>query len=205
MEDGSKSMMKRIGEADPWFAHANFSNVNLAGISAGGYIVHYLSIQACWKVYWEDLRIKGMILLQHAFGAEERCLSETKFHGGQFLSLKLANMFWELALSRGTNRDHHFCNPLGQVFRPQFANAPLPPMLVLIGRRDFMSSRQKEYCEILEKLGKLQVQMVEFEEEEHGFVGLQLENDNSLKLLKAASDFVKTGGGKFSSVPKTGV
>eukprot|EP01018_Ginkgo_biloba_P030745 Gb_10946 [translate_table: standard] len=138
------------------------------------------------------------------FRAEERCLLETKFYGGQFLSLKLANMFWELALSIGTNKDHHFCNPLGEVFPPQFANAPLPLMLVLIGDHDFMSSRQKEYCDILEKLGK-QDQMVEFEEEEHGFVGLKLENDNSLKILKVASDFIKTGGGKLSLVPEIGV
>eukprot|EP01018_Ginkgo_biloba_P013996 Gb_31960 [translate_table: standard] len=190
----SQSMKKKENRegVDPWFdSHADFSNVYLGGSSAGGNIAHHLGMS--WvsaQKNWQQLRMRGMILLQPAFAGEERSASEIKYCEGPILNLKFDDMVWRLALPVGSNKDHRFSNPFGPQ-SPSLTDATLPPMIVVIGGRDLLSSRHLEYCQALKKCGK-QIRVLLFEEEDHGFIGRNLEGQSSLRVLECVCDFFKS-------------
>ncbi|RZB92118.1 Carboxylesterase 1 [Glycine soja] len=58
----------------------------------------------------EPLKIRGLILCQVFFGGTQRCESEIRLKDDEVVPLCVIDMFWELALPVGVNRDHEYCN-----------------------------------------------------------------------------------------------
>eukprot|EP01018_Ginkgo_biloba_P014033 Gb_12887 [translate_table: standard] len=187
----SQSMKKKDGQAaEPWLdSHADFSNVYLMGDSAGGNIVHHLIMSRALED-WEPLQIRGGLLVQPFFGGEIRTESEIKCSERAVLNLKMSDTFWRLALPLGTNKNHHFSNPFG----PESAclsQMVIPPLLVAVGGKDQLRDRQLRYCEYLKECGK-QVEVMVFDEEEHGFYALNVDAEGYNKLMQRAALFVSS-------------
>eukprot|EP01018_Ginkgo_biloba_P014027 Gb_30365 [translate_table: standard] len=180
------------GEAmDPWLnSRADFSKVFLMGDSSGGNIVHHLILRSD-VLKRNPLQIKGLVLVQPFFGGEERTQSEMSCPESAVLTLKYCDMFWNLALPMEGSREHHFSNPFSPAESPYLAQAVLPPMVVVIGCHDLLRDRQLEYCRVLRNFGK-QIQVLEFEEEEHAFYALKLNSESSEKLLQYTSQFINS-------------
>jgi acetyl esterase/lipase len=142
------------------------------------------------------MRIRGLILLYPYFGGEARTASETKDRREvPLFTVEDSDLLWRLALPTGSNRDHHFCNPLaphtGALDVWSLAGT-LPPTVMVIGGRDILRDKQLEYCEFLKKCDKQIIEILEFEEEDHGFTLVKIEQPSSMKLIEYASHFIKS-------------
>eukprot|EP01018_Ginkgo_biloba_P014031 Gb_12886 [translate_table: standard] len=186
----SESIKKRNGEAmDPWLnSFADFSNVFLMGDSAGGNIVHHLIMRMGELQGWNPLQIRGALLLQPFFGGKKRTQSEMKCPETARVSLSVCDRLWRMALPIGADRNHPFSNP----FCPKslsLSKVVFPPLLVSFGGKDCLSDRCLQYCEALKKCGK-QVELIVFDEEEHGFHSFKLDCESSKKVMEHAALFV---------------
>ncbi|KAH9302755.1 hypothetical protein KI387_014338 [Taxus chinensis] len=157
---------------DPWLhSHADLSNIFVAGESAGGNVAHHLG---CW-VAAQDAKNAGA----------DRTPSEARDPG----LMEQADIMWRYALPVGSNRDHPFCNPVGEGRESAVSTLALPPMLFVIAGLDALLDRLLQYCELLKKCGK-QVEVAMFDEDDHGFTLFNAESDNSLEAIRRFSDFI---------------
>lgn len=196
----SMAISRGGGGRDPWFnSHADFSKVFLMGDSAGGNIAHRLGMWTSGQDWGGDMRVIGLILLYPYFGGEARTASESEDRqDNPTFTLKASDDRWRLALPVGSNRDHYFCNPLAPISESQEAWSlarSLFRTVMVIGGRDILRDRQLEYCEILKKrYGKQFIEVVVFEEEDHSFAVLKIEEQSSKKVMEYASKFIKSVG-----------
>lgn len=138
------------------------------------------------------MRIRGLILLYPFYGGEARTASETREkQGTPPFTVEDSDFSWRLALPAGSNRDHHFCNPLTVSLDVWSLGGPLPPTVMVIAGLDILRNKQLEYCDFLKKCGDQIIEVVEFEEEDHGFTLLKMDEQNSLKVIEYASNFIK--------------
>lgn len=176
-------------EHDPWLdSYADFSKIYLLGDSAGANILHHAVLRCGGVESWSPMRVRGAIFVQPYFGSELRTRSESECPSDAFLSLELSDAFWRLSLPVGSDRNHHFCNP-GSPGTSKLEEVPFPPLLVAIGGRDILRDRGHEYCESLKECGK-SVEVVVFEEEEHGFYALKPHCHSSERLMEQISRFI---------------
>ncbi|KAM7280301.1 hypothetical protein ACFE04_007435 [Oxalis oulophora] len=136
-----------------WLSCCNFSNVFLAGDSAGANIAYNVSIKLQDSNFLRPLQIKGLILIQPFFGGESRTSSEK--HANQpinsALTLQASDTYWRLALPFGASRDHLLCNPLANSGLRQ---VKLPTTMVCVSEMDILKDRNLEFCSALAKGGK---------------------------------------------------
>ncbi|KAI3744309.1 hypothetical protein L1987_57388 [Smallanthus sonchifolius] len=118
-EDGEKALMwlkqQALSESNKWWSNqCDFTNMFLAGDSAGGNIAHHVTLRLCANcAHLKPLIFKGNILIQPFFGGESRTGSETLMvqPRGSALDLTTSDTYWRLSLPKGANRDHPWCNP----------------------------------------------------------------------------------------------
>lgn len=174
-------------DGDPWLqTHADFSRVFLAGDSAGGNIVHHLTVKGN---DWNPLQIRGAVMVQPAFAGEQRTQSEIESPKDLQEQIVRRRM---LALPKGADdTDHPFYNPFtASSDRPTLADAILPPVLIVIGGRDMLRDREKAYYESLVKHGKA-AQIIVFEEENHAFYVFKQDGESTNGLIEHIARFVK--------------
>lgn len=142
------------------------------------------------------MRIRGLILLYPFFGGEERTASETREkQGTSTFTLEDSDACWRLALPLGSNRDHHFCNPLApDTGGPDVwsLSGALPPTVMVIAELDILRSKQLEYCELLKKCSEQVIEVVEIEGEDHGFDALKMDEQNATKVMEYVCNFIKS-------------
>ncbi|BAT97823.1 hypothetical protein VIGAN_09138600 [Vigna angularis var. angularis] len=98
------------------------------------------------------LRIRGLVLNQPMFGGEKRTGSELKFAADQVLPLPVLDLLWSMALPKGTDRDHRYCNPM--VKGPHHDNVKKVAKCLVVGfNGDIMVDRQQEFVTMLVKCG----------------------------------------------------
>lgn len=176
-------------EQDPWLeSYADFSAVYLMGDSAGGNIAHHVVALRGGVEAWNPIKLKGSILVEPFFGAEQRTLSESESPCDAVLNLELSDACWRLSLPVGSDRDHPFSYPCSPG-APKLENMSLPPLLVAIGGRDMLRDRGQEYCELLKQHEK-SVEVVVFGEEEHGFYVLRPQSQSCERLIQEISRFI---------------
>ena len=173
---------------DPWLAsHADFSNVYLAGDSAGANIVHQLGIRASRR-NWDRLCLQGAILVHPGFGGEERIGRELgpEAEVGEFN--KLTDAVWSISLPSGADKDHPFSNPIGPR-SPALSTLVYGRMLVFVAERDLLRDRGVLYYEALKKASK-DADLIMTEGEDHVFHLFNPKSENAPLMLKRISDFI---------------
>lgn len=187
---------------DPWLAcHADFSNVFVAGDSAGGNIAHQLGIRASTR-NWGRLCLQGAILVHPAFGGEERigCElgSEAAVEG--IYDNKSIDLVWSICLPAGADKDHPFCNPVGPR-SPALSTLVYGRMLVFVAAKDLLRDRGTLYYEALKKAGK-DADWVMTEGEGHVFHLNNPNSENAPVMLKRISDFIHSSSSDHCKNPK---
>ncbi|KAF3956943.1 hypothetical protein CMV_017997 [Castanea mollissima] len=91
--------------------YGDISRCYLHGCSNGGNMAFVTALEATRKEL-EPLRIAGSIMNQPLFSGKERTNSEIQSCDDPVLPLCAQDMFWELALPEGEDRDIWYCNPM---------------------------------------------------------------------------------------------
>lgn len=174
-EDGQKALMwvkqqALSGSNQRWLKQCDFSNVFLAGDSAGGNIAHNVMLRLCAN--WANLKpliFKGNILIQPFFGGESRTGSETLAvqPSWSVLNLIASDTYWRLSLPKGANRDHPWCNPVAKGSIKLERMAYLATM-VCVSEMDILKDRNMEFCGVLGNSG-IQVEHVVYKGVGHAF------------------------------------
>ncbi|KAJ0445259.1 putative carboxylesterase [Helianthus annuus] len=174
-EDGRKALMwvkqQALRESNTWWSKkCDFTNVFLAGDSAGANIAHNMTIRLCAnRTHLKPLIFKGNILIQPFFGGESRTDSETLMvqPPGSALNLKASDTYWRLALPKGANRDHPWCNPCAKKSNMVEGKRYLPTM-VCSSELDILKDRNMEFCGVVGTLG-IEVDHVVYKGVGHAF------------------------------------
>ncbi|XP_030552161.1 probable carboxylesterase 6 [Rhodamnia argentea] len=207
-EDGFKALMwlgRQLLEASSewWTRRCNFSRVFLAGDSAGANIAHHLAARLASDDGTElkaanSLCFEGAILIQPFFGGEARTESEkhaARQPPSSALTVAASDTYWRLALPRGSNRDHPWCNPLKQDERRGCNSGKtrvLPRTLVCVSERDILRDRNVEYCGALAEAGNV-VECVMHAGVGHAFQVLsksQMAQARALEMMSHVGAFV---------------
>lgn len=158
---------------DEWISNfADTSNTSLMGSSAGANIAYQVGLRAASIAEeLKPLNIKGLILHQPFFGGIKRTESELRFADDKYFPLLGADLFWDLALPVGADRDHEYCNPMAGVKPDLFDKIRALGWKILItGQKgDPLSDRQIEFFKMLQETGVETVGKFE----EGGFHGIE--------------------------------
>lgn len=135
-------------KGDSWIRdYADVSRTFLYGASAGGNIVYHAALRIL-DMDLQPLTIVGTIMNQPLFGGKTRAKSELKMATDTFFPLPAIDLLWELALPKGTDRDHRFCNPLNDA--PSKAKARRLCRTLVIGfGGDPLIDRQQAFVRML--------------------------------------------------------
>ncbi|KAI3423502.1 Abhydrolase_3 domain-containing protein, partial [Psidium guajava] len=185
-----------------WTKRCNFSRVFLAGDSAGANIAHHLATRLASDRGTEleaanSLHFEGAILIQPFFGGEAR--TESEKHAAQppssALTVAASDTYWRLALPRGSNRDHPWCDPLKQDER-RGCNSEKPRALrrtlVCVSERDILRDRNVEYSRALAEAGNV-VECVVYDGVGHAFQVLsksQMAQARAIEMMSHVEAFV---------------
>ncbi|GLT34027.1 hypothetical protein SLA2020_085730 [Shorea laevis] len=163
-EDGVHALMwvknqalSGSNEQNWWISRCNFSNLFIAGDSAGANIAYNVTLRvASDSINIKPLLLKGTILIQPFFGGEARTASEK--HSAQpassALTLSASDTYWRLSLPLGANRDHPWCNPLAKGSASKLHEQNLQATMVCISELDILKDRNLEFCSALAGAGK---------------------------------------------------
>ncbi|THU51643.1 hypothetical protein C4D60_Mb06t33180 [Musa balbisiana] len=172
---------------DPWVTgHGDFSRCFLMGSSAGANMAYHAGLLAT-ALELLPLRLLGLILNQPYFGGVERTPSETRSEEDIILPLRANDMLWHLALPKGADRDHEFCNPAVAV-PPELRH--LPKCLVKGFEGDPLVDRQREFAKMLEREGASVVALFD----EGGFHAVELFDPATAEALFAEVRQFISGG-----------
>ena len=165
--------------------YGDISRCYLHGSSNGGNMVFFTALEAT-RMELEPLRIAGNIMNQPLFGGMERTNSEMQSIDDPSFPLCVQDMFWELSLPEGVDRDIWYCNPM--VEGPYTsAISKLGRCLVIGFCGDALIDRHQEFVTMLVKH---QVQ-IEAQFSNIGFHAIELiDRDTANELVEIAKGFI---------------
>ncbi|KAJ8749000.1 hypothetical protein K2173_013440 [Erythroxylum novogranatense] len=171
---------------EPWLKkHADFTRCFLYGSDNGGNIVFNAALRAV-DIDLNPLKIVGLIMNQPLFGGKQRSKSELNFATDQVLPLPVLDLLWELALPKGTDRDHRYCNPMCE--GPHMNKlSSFQRRLVFGFGMDPLIDRQQEFVQMLVTHGV----QVEAHFDEVGFHGIDIvDNRRAIALHNIIKQFI---------------
>uniref|UniRef100_A0A7N0T5W8 Alpha/beta hydrolase fold-3 domain-containing protein n=1 Tax=Kalanchoe fedtschenkoi TaxID=63787 RepID=A0A7N0T5W8_KALFE len=200
-EDGLKTLMwvkqqaassVGVSSNELWVRSLNLSKMFLAGDSAGANIAYHVSKMLSPNML-RPLCIKGTILLQPFFGGELRTNSEKYLtqSARSALTLEASDAYWRMALPRGANRDHPWCNPVAHKLSIKSEDMQVAT-LVCIAEMDIMRDRSMEYCAALGAAGH-KVEFAVSKGVGHAFQILnksQHAQNRTLEMIKQVKNFI---------------
>ncbi|GAB2290883.1 hypothetical protein Dimus_025146 [Dionaea muscipula] len=147
---------------------ADFSRCFLVGRQNGANIAFNAAIRVS-AMQLSPLRICGVVLNQPMFSGKQRTKSELRYATDDLLPLPVLDLMWELALPKGTDRDHRYCNPMkDEVQRKKVGD--IGRCLVIGYGQDPMIDKQREFVSMLVGNGA----RVEAHFDDIGFHGIDL-------------------------------
>lgn len=153
---------------DQWLRdYADYSRCYLYGASCGANIAYNAALRLL-ETKIEPLKIVGMIMNQPFIGGKKRTKSELKLATDQYFPLPVIDLLWELALPRGMDRDHRFCNPLTENNKEKLKS--IGRCLVIGFGGDPLIDRQQEFVKMLVMSGV----MVEAKFDDVGFHNIDM-------------------------------
>ncbi|XP_075675279.1 putative carboxylesterase 9 [Castanea sativa] len=165
--------------------YGDISRCYLHGTSNGGNMVFFTALEAT-STELEPLRIAGNIMNQPLFGGMERTNSEIQSIKDPMLPLCVQDMFWELSLPEGVDRDIWYCNPMVEGPHTS-AISKLGRCLVIGFCGDAIIDRQQEFVTMLVKHGV----QIEAQFSNIGFHAIELiDRERANYLVEIAKDFI---------------
>ncbi|KAJ4848479.1 hypothetical protein Tsubulata_003352 [Turnera subulata] len=170
-------------KGEPWLKdYGDLSCCYMHGDDSGGNIVFHAALRAT-SLDLSPLKVAGLIMNQPLFGGKQRTQSEMKYATDQILPLPVLDLIWELALPKGTDRGHRYCNPMVDgPHREMLHN--LPRSLVIGFGMDPLIDRQQDFVEMLALNGA----QVEAQFDQVGFHRIELVDT---KRAVAINDLIK--------------
>lgn len=129
--------------------YGDFSRCYLYGCGNGANMAFFVSL----KAHELQLGLAGIIMNQPMFGGERRSKSEIEFATEDFLPLPVYDLMWDLALPKGVNRDHRYCNPIMEGPHRRFICGVGRCLVIGFGHQHIMIDRQQEFVSLLVKCG----------------------------------------------------
>ncbi|BFI42209.1 protein MpGID1L4 [Marchantia polymorpha subsp. ruderalis] len=154
--------------SEPWLrSHADFDRCYYMGDSAGGNLVHHLSVRALSEDL-RPLRVRGQILVQPGFGGATRTPSELYWAFESSLSLRAIDLFWKLALPVDAQRSHPACHVFPKLEEMVELKVALPDTLLVIGGRDPLQDWEKLYYDTQQR-SCTNIRLLMYDDAIHGF------------------------------------
>ncbi|KAK6920226.1 Alpha/beta hydrolase fold-3 [Dillenia turbinata] len=165
--------------------YADANRCYLFGCSNGGNIVFHTALKIL-DMDSKPLTIAGLIMNQPMFGGNKRTKTEIKLAADELLPLPAIDAMWDLALPKGTDRDHRYCNPMAD--GPHKAKIrSLGRCLVLGYGGDPMVDRQQSFVKMLVDCGV----RVEAAFDDVGFHGIDLVDPRRASVaIHLVKDFI---------------
>ncbi|KAK9051172.1 hypothetical protein SSX86_027798 [Deinandra increscens subsp. villosa] len=179
--------------------NADLQKLFVFGDSAGGNLAHHVALRAS-QYKFQHINVSGLVTLQPYFGGEERVNSEIASENRLGLHLNQTDFYWRVfqphAPDEVWNRDHEVINVSG----PRAANLAglnFPPTLVVIGGRDILEDRQRNYYIWLLNSGK-EAYMEEYKYMFHGFYTFP-ELPEAIHVISVIKNFINNQVKKTTS------
>ncbi|OWM88874.1 hypothetical protein CDL15_Pgr020828 [Punica granatum] len=177
---------------EPWLDRANLSCLFMSGDSAGGNIAHQVAIMATQDQV-PGIQIRGIILIHPYFGSEKRTAEELADGSASYVAMN--DLFWNLSIPEGSNRDYSGCNLEAAEISPEEWDR-FPSVMVFVAGLDFLKERGVSYAEFMRKRGVKNVKLAEAEGEQHVYHVYHPKSEATRLLQKQMSDFMAAFGTK---------
>uniref|UniRef100_A0A0D9VRY8 Alpha/beta hydrolase fold-3 domain-containing protein n=1 Tax=Leersia perrieri TaxID=77586 RepID=A0A0D9VRY8_9ORYZ len=157
-----------------------------------------IAFRAALAAVDEGVELRGLILNQPHHSGVKRTAAEESSVDDRVLPLPANDLLWELALPRGADRDHEYCNPETMLAGVEPSRLRrLPPCLVLGRRKDPPRDRQRTLVEALRKTGVT----VEAQLDGAGYHAMELfKQDRAAEFIAQVGDFVRRHAGAGNDV-----
>lgn len=167
--------------------YGDFSRCYLIGRQNGANIAFNAGLRVVdLEKQISPLNISGLVLNQPMFSGKNRTKSEIKFATDEILPLPVLDLMWELALPKGTDRDHRYCNPMNDVVQQKKMKG-LGKCLVIGYGDDPMIDRQQDFVTMLVGSGA----RVEAHFDDLGFHGIDLVDPKRAAItLQLVKEFI---------------
>ncbi|GAB2232202.1 hypothetical protein Droror1_Dr00011229 [Drosera rotundifolia] len=170
-------------DGEKWLRESgDFSRCYLVGRQNGANIAFNAAIRVS-EVKLSPVKIAGVVLNQPMFSGKQRTKSELRYATDDLLPLPVLDLMWELALPKGTDRDHRHCNPMKDEVLQQKIGY-IGRCLVIGYGQDPMIDRQQEFVTMLVRGGA----KVEAHFDDFGFHAIDLVDPKraafNIKLMK---------------------
>ncbi|CAN7024511.1 unnamed protein product [Brassica oleracea var. botrytis] len=158
-DDGAEALEWIRNSDEEWIkSRADLSNVFLMGTSAGGNLAYNVGMRSAAASDLSPLQIRGMILHHPFFGGEERSGSEMRLANDQVCPPIVSDVFWDLSLPVGVDRDHEYSNPTVGDGLEKIGGLRWRVMVVG-GEEDPMVDRQRDVAKLMKRKGVEVVEM----------------------------------------------
>ena len=182
----SLEWLSEQASSEPWLQRADISRVFLSGDSAGGNIVHNVAVKVIQGRAQFHVKIRGLLLIHPYFGSEERTEKEKAGEGTGEVAMN--DLFWNLSLPEGSNRDYSGCNfEMAAISRAEWDR--FPAVVVYVAGFDFLKERGLMYAGFLEKK-RVEVKLVEAEDQSHVYHVYHPKSEATNLLQKQMSEFI---------------
>ncbi|CDP17810.1 unnamed protein product [Coffea canephora] len=171
---------------DRWMKEfGDFSRCYLYGVSCGANIAFNAALQV-QDMNLEPVAIAGLVMNQPFFGGKQRTKSELKLATDPYFPLPVIDLLWELALPKGTDRDHRYCNPfVDGAYKEKIKS--LGRCLVIGFGGDPLIERQQDFVQML----VLQGVLVEARFDDVGFHGIDMiDTRRAAAIINFIKEFV---------------
>ncbi|XP_010544674.1 PREDICTED: probable carboxylesterase 9 [Tarenaya hassleriana] len=171
---------------EPWLRdYADFSRCYVYGSSNGANIAFHVALRALDHVL-TPLKIDGCVFYQPLLGGETRTKSELRHFADPVMPVPALDVIWELALPKGVDRDHRYCNPTAYLPHREKVGR-LGRCLVIGYGGDTAVDRQQDFVKMLVTAGV----KVEARFDDAGFHGIELVDPRRVvALLSMIQDFI---------------
>lgn len=185
--DAIKWILTHIDGCGPedWLnKHADFSNVFLAGDSAGANIAHHMVRKSEKdKLSPGSFKISGLVL-SHPYFLSKALIEEMELGGNRYYE-----GLWKIA---SPNSENGVKDPCINVDGSDLSGLGCGRVLVMVAGNDPLASGGWGYAATLEKSGwKGKVELIETKDEGHVFHLLNPHSDNARRHLQTFAEFLK--------------
>ncbi|KAE8717600.1 2-hydroxyisoflavanone dehydratase [Hibiscus syriacus] len=175
---------------EPWVStYVDFDRVYIGGDSAGANIAHSILIRAGSEGLHNGVKIKGAFLTHSYFWGSKPVGSEMK-DVEEREKVAMTTM-WHLAYPEAPGGvDNPMMNPLA-AGAPSLARLDCSRLLVSVAGKDLLRDREILYYNAVKESGwQGELELVDFEDEDHAFHILAYESENAQKLIKRLASFI---------------